>query len=155
MILWRCKIFNRPGVAGAVLQTPLSLIWSSFSSRSSNHFPAQTKRARELKFWENVYPPPNVTCHVSHVICHMSCVTCHMARVTCHVSCVTCHIILLLLLLIICLQSGGASRGRVCYQRGLPRLVSTLVEMPNNYLVLPFNTSHQVSLRIEASKCTE
>ena len=55
-------------------------------------------------------------------MCHMSRVMCHMSRVTCHMSHVTCPkekkkrekkfg------------QSGGASRWRVCYQRGLPRLV--------------------------------
>ena len=38
--------------------------------------------------------------HVSHVICHMSRVTCQVSR--------------------------EASRWRVCYQRGLPRLVITL-----------------------------
>ena len=42
----------------------------------------------------------NVMCHVS---CHVSCVTCHVSRVTCHMSIFF--------------------FGRVCYQRGLPRLV--------------------------------
>ena len=40
---------------------------------------------------------------------------------TCHVLCVTCHVFLLLFFG----QSGEAYRWRVCYQRGLPRLVST------------------------------
>ena len=48
----------------------------------------------------------------------MSRVTCHISRVTCHVSGVTCHFFLFLFL-----QSGGASWWRVCYQRGLLRLV--------------------------------
>ena len=61
-------------------------------------------------------PPKHVTCHVSRVTCHVSPVTCHMSHVSCHVS------------FFFCLrkkigQSGGASRWRVCYQRGLPRLV--------------------------------
>ena len=51
-----------------------------------------------------------VTCHdVSHVTCHVSRVTCHMSHV------------------FFCFffwQSGEAYRWRVCYQRGLPRLVS-------------------------------
>ena len=54
-------------------------------------------------------PPPNVshvTCHMSHVTCHVSHVTLQMSRVKCHMS-----------------QSGEAYRWRVCYQRGLPRLV--------------------------------
>ena len=42
------------------------------------------------------------TSHVSGVTCHMSRVTCQMSRVR---------------------KSGEASHGRVCYQRGLPRLV--------------------------------
>ena len=52
-----------------------------------------------------MFTPPNkscVTCHMSHVTCHMSHVTCHMSHVT----------------------SGEAYQWRVCYQRGLPRLVS-------------------------------
>ena len=52
------NIFNRPGVARAVLQTPLWLIISvsesAFSSKSSKYHKSQTVRARDLKFWENV-----------------------------------------------------------------------------------------------------
>ena len=47
-------IFNRPGVAGAVLQTPPWLIHSfidwCFSSRSSQHHYTHSVRARKLKF---------------------------------------------------------------------------------------------------------
>ena len=39
---------------------------------SSRHCPSQTIRAGELKFWENVHPPPCVTCHASYVMCHVS-----------------------------------------------------------------------------------
>ena len=56
---------------------------------------SQTVRARELKFWEKFHLLPHVTCQVSHVKCN--------------------------------LKSGkndDASRCRVCYQQGLPRLVS-------------------------------
>ena len=49
----------------------------------------------------------------------MSCVTCHVSRVTCHVSHVTDHFIYFFFFG----QSGEAYRLRVCYQRGLPRLV--------------------------------
>ena len=45
-------------------------------------------------------------------MCHMSCVTCHMSHVSCQISSVKCHYFFL--------QSCGASRGRVCYQWGLP-----------------------------------
>ena len=40
------KMFNRPDVAGAVLQ------------KTSQHHYTQTVRAREVKFLENVHPPP-------------------------------------------------------------------------------------------------
>ena len=51
--------------------------------------------------------------------CHVSGVTCHMSHVTCQMSDVTCQIFFL---------SGEDSQGRVCYQRGLPRLVSEMSE---------------------------
>ena len=75
------NLFNRPGVAGAVLQTPLWLsdkfIQSSFPSKSSTHHYSQTVRAGEFTFWENVHPTPHVTYPVSHAICHMSHVKCY------------------------------------------------------------------------------
>ena len=88
------RLFNRPGVAGAVLQTTSSLIYSdsqwvsqsAFSSKSSRYHKSQTIRARELKFSENVHPPQHVIYHVSRVKCHVSRVTCHMSCVTCHMS---------------------------------------------------------------------
>ena len=64
---------------------------------------------------------------MSHVTCHVSRVTCHMSRVTCHVS----HVIFFIFFL----QSGEAYRWRVCYQRGLPRLVFFLSDI---YLFLKF-----------------
>ena len=48
-------------------------------------------------------PPPQ------HVMCHVSCVTCHVSHVT------------------IFWTSGEAYRWIVCYQRGLPCLVSLLM----------------------------
>ena len=61
-------------------------------------------------------------------MCHVSRVTCHLSHVTCHMSPVTCHMFYLFIYFYFFslkkkLQSGGASRWRVCYQRGLPRLV--------------------------------
>ena len=48
------NVINRPDVAGAVLQTPLTfiklLIKSAFSSKSSQHHKSQTVKARKLKF---------------------------------------------------------------------------------------------------------
>ena len=52
-------------------------------------------------------------CHVSRVMCHMSRVICHILNVTCHMS----HVNFFFL------QSGEAYCWRVCFQRGLPRLV--------------------------------
>ena len=49
----------------------------------------------------------------------MSRVTCHMSHVTCHLSPVTCHMSHFFFFL----QNGEVSQWRVCYQRGLPRLV--------------------------------
>ena len=43
--------------------------------------------------------------------------------VTCHMSCVMCHLLPVMFFLFFFGQSGGASRWRVCYQQGLPRLV--------------------------------
>ena len=70
----------------------------SFVEISSKHCLSQTIRARELKFWENIHPSPRVTCHVSRVL-------------------------FLLIVSSFFGQSWGASWWRVCYQRGLPRLV--------------------------------
>ena len=76
-------IFNRPCVAGAELQTPLSLINSltdsTFSSKPLKYHYTQTVRARKLKFLENVQPL--TTCHMSGVMCHAPGVT----FVRCHV----------------------------------------------------------------------
>ena len=65
----------------------------------SKHCQSQTIRAFELKFWENVHPPPCVIYHMSHFTCCVSCFTCHVSQIS------------------------GASRWRVCYQRGINRLV--------------------------------
>ena len=49
---------------------------------SSRHCQSQTVRARELKFWENVHPPPLVTCHMSQVTCHMLNITFHISYIS-------------------------------------------------------------------------
>ena len=54
---------------------------------------------------------------MSPVTCHLSCVTCHVSHVTCHMS----HVPFFFFG-----QSGEAYWSRVCYQHGLPRLVSEL-----------------------------
>ena len=60
-------------------------------------------------------------------MCHLSHVTCHMSHVTCHVSHVTFFLLLFSGLF------GEAYRWRVCYQRGLPRLVSIDLKSSQNF----------------------
>ena len=77
-----------------------------------------------------MFTTPNVSCvmcHVARVTCHMSHVTCHMSHVTCHLSPVTCHVSLFFFFFLF-RQSGEAYPWRVCYQRGLPRLVFLLCD---------------------------
>ena len=66
------------------------------------------KAARELKFLNNVHHPMCVMCHMSLVTCHVSHVIYRMSHVT----------------LFFFLHIGLDSWWRVCYQRGLPCLVS-------------------------------
>ena len=71
-------IFNRPGVAGDVLQTALSLInW--LIGWVTDPFPPNVHNIRnpkplELESWnfESMFTPHHVLCHVSPVTCHMS-----------------------------------------------------------------------------------
>ena len=77
-------LVNRPGVAGAVLQSPPSFIYSltdPLVQISSKHCQSQTGRARELKLWENVHLALCVMHHVSRVTCHVSPVTCLLTHV--------------------------------------------------------------------------
>ena len=85
-------LINRSSVARAVLHNLLHWLtdWltdSAFSSEPSKHHYTETVRPRELTVWENVHPPPHITCHVSHVKCHVSGIMCH-----CQVSGVTCQV---------------------------------------------------------------
>ena len=61
-------------------------------------------------------------------MCHMSHVWCHMSGVTCPVSCV------FFSSSFFSGQIGGATRWRVYYQRGLPRLVSYTYTYPYTQL---------------------
>ena len=72
--------------------------------------------------------PPH-TCHMSGVTCHVSHVTCHMSHVKCHMS-----DFFLVLLIFFFGQNREASQGRVCYQRGLPRLVLSLLYLIQKYI---------------------
>ena len=69
-----------------------------------------------------------------------------MSRVRCHVSGVTCQVlhVIFFLYLFFFLQSGGASWWRVCYQRGLPRLVSAQKGVAQPCSRLPFGVGYYV-----------
>ena len=56
-------------------------------------------------------------------MCHMSCVTGHVSQVTFHMSHVTFRESRVIIIFLFYFLSAGATRRRVCYQRGLPRLV--------------------------------
>ena len=66
---------------------------------------------------------------------HMSSIACQMSLVKCHVPCVTRHVLQVTYLVssvnifyfFFFGQSIRACRWRVCYQRGLPRLVSLAI----------------------------
>ena len=76
------SIITRPGVGGAVLQTPFSLIdkvGHPFVQNLQNTF---TPKPEELATWNcgtifTNFCVLGVTCDVTHVKCHMSCVTWH------------------------------------------------------------------------------
>ena len=81
MIWKKCRlehldIIIRPGVAGAVLQTPLSF---------ADPFPPTFQNIITQKPLELGTPCVSCdTCHVLHVTCQVSGVQCHMSDVTCH-----------------------------------------------------------------------
>ena len=60
--------------------------------------------------------------HLSHVKCHVSHVKCHRSQVTCQMLQFI-YIYIYFVVVVFFWQSGKASQWRVCYQRGLPRLV--------------------------------
>ena len=73
-------------------------------------------------------------------MCHVSCVTCHMSRVTCS---------FFYIIIFFFGPIGGASQWRVCYQRGVPRLVSLLTPFKDwlceqNYNVFQIHKSNEV-----------
>ena len=81
-------LVNRPGVAGAVLQSPPLLIdsltdWLSdpLVQISSNHCQSQTGKERTEILREC---SSHTMCNVSYVTCHLPCVPCHVSPVTCN-----------------------------------------------------------------------
>ena len=100
----KISIINRPGVAGAVLQTPLLLtellaysltdpfppnlqhIIYDNNNDNDKHPNCESKRADILREYS-----PTTKCHMSCVICHVSCIKCHVSGDKCQVSGVRCH----------------------------------------------------------------
>ena len=59
-----------PATPGLLINSVINLdLKSWFVDIYSKHCKSQTRRARELKFGENVHP---TLCHVSRVMCHIS-----------------------------------------------------------------------------------
>ena len=68
-----------------------------------------------LRFWHNGH--------------HLACVTCHVPPITSHLSRVICHMNFFV----------GASRWKVCYQQGLPSLVSYAILNSQIYICFQFS----------------
>ena len=94
--------FNRPNIAGAVLQSPslLNNWWGQWSF-SQNIF-----QTHSVSNWKSQGAEILREC-LSHTLCQVSPVTCHIKKK----------------ILTKIRQIGGACRWRDCYQRGIPRLV--------------------------------
>ena len=87
VLQYMCSVLNRPGVAGAVLQSPPSfadwlinsvILYSKYLPNTPNPKP------EEIGSWN--FERMFIWYYVSCVKCHVSCVTCHVSRVTCHMS---------------------------------------------------------------------
>ena len=127
-------------VAGAVLQSSPSLIHSltDWAILYFKYLPnTANPKPEELRSWsfERMFIQHHVSCvmgHVSRVMCHVSPVTYHVSPVT-YQNQVTFFLyskkikLGYFFILQKIWQSGGAGRCRVCYQRGLPRLVLFLL----------------------------
>ena len=117
--IWYTLCWNRPGVAGAVLQSPLWFFNSFIHSLthplvhiSSKHWHSKPEELRSWNF-EGMFIPHNV-----------SCVTCHMSLVTCHNKIFFLHSFYLKKKSLIKVgQRGEAGWWRTCFQRGLRHLV--------------------------------
>ena len=72
-------------------------------------------------------------------MCNVSPVTSHLSGISCHVPPVMCYLPYVIYILFVIkkkLQIGRASLWRVCYQRGLSRLVSYEMHFPVKDLVV-------------------
>ena len=85
--------------------------------------------------------------YVSCVMCHVSCFMFHVSSVTCFMSPVI-FIFFFFFSFKTIGQSGGASRRRVCFQRGLPRLVK---KKSTNFLTTRPGSSYFLCLKVGRS----
>ena len=133
-------LFYWPGIAQAVVQTPLSLIPPNLQNILNQKWLKLGTWHFERRF---IHLTPTVICHVSHV-------TCHISRVMCHVSHVTFFFFLF------SGQFSEAYRWRVCYQRGLPRLVYFTYNSIYHILLTLFNhevlTSYLVQIKTKKGR---
>ena len=141
----KSSILNKPGVAGDVLQTPPSLI-----NLSNNWWFVQISsylcisKTIQLGTWhfETILITPCVSC----VTCHMTCDTWHVTwYVTNDMSYVKREHRKKG-------KNGGASRGRVCYQRALPLLWTVIRGRVSYHDSTEFS---YVYLELDWSECLE
>ena len=87
---------------------------------------------------------------MAHVMFHMSHVTCHMSHVTCPMSCV--------FFLIFFLQFHEICRLKVCYQRGLTRLVLKkglcIIHTIHGIFHIALSTLHTALCTLHTAHCT-
>ena len=79
---------------------------------------------------------------------NVSCIRCHVSHVTCHMSCVTCQFFFKFIYFFLG-QLSEAYRWRVCYQRGLPRLVFFHVSTKTDLFLEEQKNSYNMYVTIE------
>ena len=83
-----CTFINRSSVAGAVQQTPLSLIKRVILCENAfNILSFPNRQSQGAEMFRDCSPP--TTYHMSNVTCHLLLVTCHLSPVMCLISRVT------------------------------------------------------------------
>ena len=90
-------------------------------------------RARDLIFWDDAHQSLYVMCHMSRVTWHMTCDTWQVKHEE--------------------KKNGGASWSRVCYLRGLPRLV--FLNLTNIFLGLLFSVVQICGVLCSIVQCFE
>ena len=128
------RMFTPHHVSHVTCQVPCSTCHMSYARvryHISNYY---YETVKELESWNlgrmfTLSRVSHITYHVTHITCHMACVTCHF-------------------IFFFSGQSGGASWWRVCYQRGLPRLV-----LPLDWNVTVWWSSHIAASPNQMNEC--